>query len=243
MKSNYKITILIMFALAGFIIAISFQFFQEPKKIDTRDTRDTWELKADIQKQQKVQQKLYADIQESEKIIKKYEKESVNETIETLKKSVQKLKQETGFIKAEGKGIVFTLAPLFQDDPNRQAYPTMSPELLSRFMNELNKYGAMDTAIENERIISLTAIRDVNGSVYVNNHPIPSLPFDITVLVDNPEKLQSYIEYSNIRDAFAAENINLTSVTKEELTLPAYDEEIRLNSVDVEDAKETDGEK
>ncbi len=231
-----------MFALAGFIVAISFQFLQEPEDKDTRDTRDAWELKADIQKQQKLQQQLYADIQESETTINNYEKESVNETIETLKKSVQKLEQETGFVEAEGKGIVFTLAPLFQDDPNRQAYPTMSPELLSRFMNELNKYGAMDTAIENERIISLTAIREVNGSVYVNNHPIPALPFKVAVLVDNPEKLQSYIEYSNIRDAFAAENINLTSVTKEELTLPAYDQEIRLNSVDVQDAKETDGE-
>lgn len=239
MKPLYKVVILFVVAFAGFMVVM---LFQSPQHPDDRDTRDTWELRSDIQEQQKKQQQLYAAIQEAEETINQYGKESVNKTTDTLQKSVQTLKQEAGLTAAEGKGIVFSLAPLFQENISGQAYPQVSPVLLNRLINELNKYGATDIAINNERVISLTPIRDVNGGISVNDHPVSALPFEITVLVDHPKKLLGHMEYSNIRDNFAAENINITGVMKKELKLPAYDQEIYLDAIDIQDAIEADGE-
>ncbi|WP_099157998.1 DUF881 domain-containing protein [Virgibacillus ndiopensis] len=242
MKSKFKLVVLLVFLLAGFMIAVQFQSIQKPKE---RDTRDTWELRADIQEQQKTQQQLYAKIQQAEQTIHQYENDSVTQTTATLKKSVQALKEEAGLTEKKGNGVVFKVKPLFHeemDDTDVQVFPTLKPELLSRFINELNKYGATEISIANERVISITPIRNVNGTIYVNNHPLPPIPFEIKVLSENPEKLLSYMEYSSIRDYFAIENINLLGKTKNEIVLPKYDQEIHFKSIHLQEAEDVNGE-
>lgn len=220
------------------MVAIQIQSLQ---KQDERDTRDTWELRLDIQKQQKIQQHLYADIQEAEATINKYEKASIKDTMNTLKESVSKLKKEAGLTEISGKGVVFTMSPLFAENMDIQAYPKLTAPLVNMFINELNKYGATDIAIADERIVSFTPIRDVNGRLYVNNHPLPSLPVDIKVLAVNPERLLSYMEYSTIHDHFAVENISLTGSIRN-VILPAYDQKINLKQIHVMDDNGMDGE-
>ncbi|WP_188454480.1 DUF881 domain-containing protein [Virgibacillus oceani] len=242
MKSKYNLIVLLVFLLAGFMIAVQFQSFQKPKE---RDTRDTWELRADIQKQQKTQQELYANIQQAEKIINQYQYDSITQTTKTLKNSVQQLKEEAGLTEKKGKGVVFKVEPLFQEsmkDVDVQVYPVLTQELLSRLINELNKYGATDISIADERVISITPIRNVNGNIYVNNHPLPPLPFEIKVLAEDPKKLLSYVEYSSIRDYFAIENINLLGKAKDTIVLPKYDQDIHLESIHLLEAEDANGE-
>ncbi|UTW70967.1 DUF881 domain-containing protein [Anaerobacillus sp. HL2] len=46
-------------------------------------------------------------------------------------------------------------------------------------INELNIYNAKEIAIGSQRIISTSAIRDVNGVTHVNARRIPNLPLKI----------------------------------------------------------------
>lgn len=239
MKVQNKLVVSLIFALAGFMVAIQFQSFQHPIE---RDTRDTWEVRADIQKQQKTQQELYGSILAAEEMIQKYQNNSASESMETLKESVKKLKKDAGLTEITGKGVVFTLKPLFHESLEPQEFPNVSPELLSRFINELNTYGTTDISIANERLISISPIRNVNGNVYINNHPLPPIPFDIRVLVNNPDKLLSYMEYSHIRDDFAIEDIDLIGKKQSSVTLSSYDQKIHLKSIHLQEADETDGE-
>ncbi len=220
--------------LAGLMIAVLFQSNQKP---ETRDTRDLWEIRTELNEEQIKQQNLYKQISEAEEIINQYENEPNTEKIETLKEQVNKLKEKAGLSEKQGKGLVITVKPIFRDIKNGQAYPTIPPELINRLLNELKLYGATDIAIENERIISITPVRAVGDSTYVNNRPVPPLPIDIKVMSKDLEKLMDYMEVNKINDYFAIENIELSYEIEEVITLPKYDMPIDFQWFDSENVE------
>ncbi|KGX88535.1 DUF881 domain-containing protein [Pontibacillus litoralis] len=236
MNGKNKLTLSFIFALVGFMIAIQFQTTQNPEE---RDTRDLWEVRTEIQEQQKIQQELYSELEDLDVMLNQYEGKSETEQIDALKKSIQMLEKEAGLTEVSGKGIAIHVKPMFQEMNMPQTYPTLAPGLLQRLINELNNYGAKEIAIGNERITNLTPIRDVNGYTYVNNHPLPSLPVQIKVLTDNPQKLQEYMKVSQSRDEFAIENLELSFELREQLTLPAYEEVPPLNDIKIDENVET----
>lgn len=235
MSLRYKILFSIIFASVGFMIAIQFQSTQNPEK---RDTRDLWEVRTELQKQQKVQQQLYNKIIELDEMIARYEGQNQKEKVDTLKESIKELKRKAGLTDVKGEGIVIHVTPIFQNISSEQVYPTVSPGLLHRLINELNTYGASDIAISNERITNISPIRDVNGHTYVNNHPLPQLPIKIEVISENASRLLNYMQVSQSKEDFAIENMELEISQKEELTLPEYEQIPNLNYVEV-DNKET----
>ncbi|WP_226037940.1 DUF881 domain-containing protein [Aquibacillus saliphilus] len=237
MKISNKIIISLVCALAGLMIAVLFQSNQEP---DERDTRDLWEIRSELQVEQKAQQQLYQQISETESVLNQYREVSEHQQLDTLKESIVELKEEAGLTELTGSGVRITITPIFQGgNDNIQEYPTISPELLNRLLNELNTYGATDVAIENERIINVTPIRYVNGKTYVNNHALPSIPIEISILSDNPKRLLNHIEVSQSRDDFAIDDLELSAEIKNNITLPSYDEPIILDELDVNEQVET----
>ncbi|MFK4998041.1 DUF881 domain-containing protein [Bacillus sp. N9] len=64
---------------------------------------------------------------------------------------------------------------------------TVSPVILKRLINELNMYGAKHIAIDGERVINTTVIRDINGETKVGSHSLRTLPFDIVVITENKD--------------------------------------------------------
>lgn len=217
--------------LAGFMVAVLFQSNQQP---EARDTRDLWEIRTELKSEQVRQSNLYRQIREMENMIYQYESEPNIEKVETLKESVETLKEKAGLTEKIGKGVVITLKPIFRDLKLEQTYPTVPSDLMSRLFNELNIYGATDIAVENERIISVTPVRSVGGHTYINNRPIPPLPIDIYVLAKDVGKLIDYMEVSIINDYFAIENIELTFTEQNEITLPAYDQTIDYSALNTE---------
>lgn len=216
------------------MIAIQFQSTQTPEK---RDTRDLWEVRTELQKQQKVQQQLYSKIAELDEMIAKYEGQTQKAKVETLKQSIQELKQKAGLTDVTGEGIVITVTPIFQNIDKEQSYPTVSPELLQRLINELNTYGASEIAVSSERITNVSPIRDVNGHTYVNNHPVPPLPFQIKVLAEDASRLLDYMQVSQSKDDFAIENLELEIEKRKELTLPEYEQVPKLNYLKVDNTE------
>ncbi|MYL33052.1 DUF881 domain-containing protein [Pontibacillus yanchengensis] len=236
MKLRSKIIFSFIFALVGFMIAIQFQSNQKPEE---RDTRDLWEIRTELQEQQKIQQQLYSRITELDEMIQQYEGQSQSEKVATLKQSIVELRKKAGLTEVEGNGINIKVKPIFQDLDSSQSYPTISPALLQRLINELNTYGATDIAIGNERITNISPIRDVNGYTYINNHPIPPLPVDIKVLTQSPKRLLDYMQVSQSKDEFAIENLELSITVEENMTLPKYEQMPRLNHLKVDENTET----
>lgn len=215
----YKVLFSIIFACIGFMVAIQFQSTQNPEQ---RDTRDLWEVRTEIQNQQKIQQQLYNKLAELDEMLTQYEGQTKQVKVETLKESIEELKMKAGLKEVTGEGVIIKVTPIFQNIDEEQSYPSVSPELLHRLMNELNTYGASDIAIANERITNVTPIRDVNGHTYVNNHPLPPLPVTIKVLAADAKRLLDYMQVSQSKDDFAIENLELKLSQKDRLTLPAY---------------------
>ncbi|MCA0983565.1 DUF881 domain-containing protein [Halobacillus yeomjeoni] len=227
MKKQSKWMVGLVCLFAGFMVAVQFQTTAGEPEI--RDTRDEWEVREALVKQQDVQQELLQKISEADQTIENYEEKSSAEQVAALKKSIEKLEKKVGLTEVEGEGVSIEISAIFIENiEGVQAYPAVTPQLLSRLLNELNTFGADEISIGNERITSLSPVRDVNGSTYVNNRPFPPLPVQIKVLTDQPEKLRDYIHASQSKEIFNIENLDLQAEVKEELTLPKYDDPLHL---------------
>lgn len=224
-QSKWMVSIVCLFA--GFMVAIQFQSSNRPSEV--RDTRDEWEVREALVKQQERQQELLQKISDADETIEKYDEQSSKQKLETLKRSIEKLEAKVGLTEKKGRGVLIEISPIFLENvEGGQFYPQMSPQLLSRLLNELNTFGADEIAIGNERITSISPVRDVNGSTYVNNRPFPPLPVKIKVLSDQPKKLRDYINASQSKEIFSIENLDLQPEIKQELVLPKYDDPLHL---------------
>ncbi|MRG85488.1 DUF881 domain-containing protein [Salinibacillus xinjiangensis] len=230
-----KVIIAFVSLLIGLMVAILFQSNQQP---EDRDTRDLWEIRTELRDKQMDQQNLYDQIREAEQTLEQYQRQSNEEQIETLKKSVEQLKVKAGLTEIDGRGIEIAVEPIFKESLDGQAYPTIPPELLYRLMNELYTYGATDIAIEQERIIDVSPIRVVNGTTYVNNRPLPPVPIKIYVLSRDSQKLLDYMQVSKVNDYFAVENLEISYRVDYHLTLPAYNHPTDLEWIEPVDSEE-----
>ncbi|SDP07667.1 DUF881 domain-containing protein [Halobacillus aidingensis] len=226
MKRRTQWLLSTVFLLIGFMVAVQFQTTSH--ETEMRDTRDVWEVREDLKTQQEHQQDLLEKIAGADQTIENYEKQTSREQVETLKDSIEYLEKKIGLQKKKGAGVELTIRPIFEEGVAGQEYPSVSPHLLSRLLNELNTYGAEDISIGNERLTNLSPVRDVNGSTYVNNRPIGSLPLTIRVLAEDPEKLQDRMKASPTQDIFNIDNMEIVFEVKEQLVLPKYDDPLHL---------------
>ncbi|WP_077622103.1 DUF881 domain-containing protein [Sediminibacillus massiliensis] len=235
MYYKHKFLISLVFCFVGFMAAILFASNREP---DERDTRDLWEVRTQLQEEQKLQQHLYQQLSEAEETIDQYKAESGSDNVETLKASLEDLREKAGLTELTGEGLVIEIAPMFLENERFQTYPELTPELLSRLFNELRTYGAIDISIENERVINNTPIRYVNGKTYINNHPLPSVPLEIKVFAENPHRLLNYMEVSQSIEEFAIEDLLINLSYREEITLPKYEDSLLIETLKIADTDE-----
>ncbi|WP_208589312.1 DUF881 domain-containing protein [Gracilibacillus suaedae] len=231
-KQNVAIGIVCL--LVGLMIAILFN--TNHQTID-RDTRDTWEIRTALLEEQKIQQNLYMEIAEAEQTLQEYQEQTEHQQIESLKNSINELREQAGLTEKSGQGITVTLEPMFLEE-DYQEYPEINAELLQLLINELNAAGATEMAIESQRVINITPIRDVNDNIYVNNSSIGELPTKIHVLTNDSEEIINHLEVSEIGDYFALENVTMNLSEQSDIVLPEYDEQIDLQDVDIVDVPE-----
>ncbi len=214
--------------LIGFMIAIQFQTTKEPL---IRDTRDVRELRKELIAEQEKRQQLNVEIHKAERILAKY-----NELIENredgitdvLSEQIAELRKEAGLEEKTGKGLVITISPLESGQPFGYERRIPSPEVFRYLVNELNIYGAEDIAVENERIISTSAFRDVNHITYLNSRRLPPPPLEVKVLARDPEILQNHMVVSDSVEYFEINGFSLTFEQRDEITLPAYEQTPRV---------------
>jgi uncharacterized protein YlxW (UPF0749 family) len=189
------------------MFAVGLQTTSHPK---IRDTRDIWELRADLKTEQQLQRQLLLEMEDYEGKLQDYKQKQRSNQEAVLRETVRELEQEAGLTKAEGPGVVLRIEPFYSDNYVGPITETVSPELLQRLINELNMYGAKEIAIADERITNTTAIRDVNGITKIGDRKISSLPIEVKVIADDAEMLYNRLNVSTIRDDFIVENLQLT---------------------------------
>lgn len=218
--------------LIGIMLAIQFQTVQDPV---VRDTRDTWQLRADLEKGKELEAKLIREISSTEEKLSNYLNEREQSKEETLRNTLEELKEEAGLTDVTGPGV-----KIYIDKVNDQlvGYPfeeNISPDLLSRLLNEINMYGAEHVSIGGQRVINSTVIREIAGSTKINGRTIKEWPIEILVVTKDmktAEKLCHRLRASSIVDNFFIDNMTLTVMDAEsDVTIPAYEDEIRLKNI------------
>nr|MBA5587433.1 DUF881 domain-containing protein [Anaerobacillus isosaccharinicus]QOY38659.1 DUF881 domain-containing protein [Anaerobacillus isosaccharinicus] len=211
----------IVTTIIGFMIAIQFKTTKEPV---VRDTRDILQLRQDLRVEKERQQELNQEIEKQFLLLSQLQEQENIEDV--MIDALNDLKERSGLTPVSGEGIILEIKPMYTD--YGFIPQTVPPHLLRILINELNIYNARDIAIGNQRIISTSAIRDVNGVTHVNARRIPNLPLRVKVLANDAEKLHHEMIVSQSVEYFAIENLSLTSTPINFTTLPGYDQSLRV---------------
>lgn len=230
-KKNWSFTIIAL--VIGFMIAIQFQTVQKPV---VRDTRDVWQLREDLLKEKELQSKLIKEIRSNEEKISMYKSERSHSKEQILRETLEELKQEAGLTPITGPGIILTIEPVFEEVILGQPVAKVSPELLQRLINELNMYEAKFVAIDGNRIINTTVIRDINGETKIDGQAIKKIPFEVKVVAEDrqtAEKLYNRMQVSKSVEEFFIDNLRVTvSKPIQEVTVPAYENKIIVRNME-----------
>ncbi|WP_043963596.1 DUF881 domain-containing protein [Anoxybacillus thermarum] len=216
--------------IIGFMLAIQFQTSQEP---DVRDTRDIWEIRRDLQKEQELHKQLLNEIRKYEETLEQYEQQRSENKGAILRQTVEELKKEAGLTEVVGEGIVLYIEQMYDESYVGPVSDTISADLLRRLINELNMYGAEHISIADQRLVNTTVIRDINGVTKVDSYPLRSFPIEIKVITPDAEKMYNRLKASTIADDFALENLLLTvSEPQQRVVISPYDGTVRVKRME-----------
>lgn len=215
------------------MLAVQFQSVQKPV---VRDTRDTWQLREDLQKETEIEARLIREIRSNEEKLFSYETERKQSKEQALRNTLEELKEEAGLTDVTGPGVRLYIYPLNEEYliGNKEISP--SSDLLRRLLNEMNMYGAIHTSVGGQRVINTTVIREIAGETKINGRSLNSLPIEIIVVTkdfQSAKELYNRMEVSRIAENFFIDNLTVTVMPPEEnITVPAYRDTIQIRNIE-----------
>lgn len=216
--------------IVGFMIAVQFQTIKEPV---VRDTRDTWELREDLIHEKKLELQLINEIRSINAKVEEYENDTSQSKEKVLKDTLAELKQEAGATEVTGSGIIIKIEPVSKEILLGEDPGVVTSELMQRLVNELNLYGAEEIAINDNRYVNTTVIREVNNVLKMDGNSLNQLPIEIKVIAkdsNTAEKLFNYMKVSKSADEFFLSNLLLNvEQPKESIKIPAYSDTINVH--------------
>lgn len=227
MKKTVYIRFTIILLIIGFMLSVQYNTVQNPK---TRDTRDIWAIRQELSKETETHSELLSEVYLLDQTILKYEN-MVNESAEfALIDTVEQLKEDIGLDEYTGPGLTIKVEPSLESIALGQPVEGISPDLLIRLINEINRFKAKDIEVDGKRIIYSSPIRDVNGKTTVNNISVRNAPFTIkigTSTFEDAQKMYNQLEASTIGDDFYIDNLKLKIGEPEhKITISAFDQTI-----------------
>ncbi|ANU22828.1 DUF881 domain-containing protein [Planococcus donghaensis] len=213
----------IMF-LIGLMTAVQYNTINEP---DRRDTRDVWEVRQELSREKKMHSQLLSEIGTLDETLNKYDAAADESPEQALRETAGELRNAVGLTETTGPGIEVFVEPSMEAVALGLEIEGISPDLLIRLVNEINRYDALYVSIDGKRIINTTSIRDINGETSVNGKPVETPPFSIKIIsksMKDSEKLYNHILASRILDDFYIDNMSLTvSAPQSDMVIQAYD--------------------
>jgi len=184
----------------------------------------TEQLTAEIKKLREENEELLIKIQECEEIIEKYESaaQEKGSDYQALMDELSKAKIQAGLVPMEGPGVVVTVNNLFISDiDGGQIVQSVHYEDLLKLVNELNAAGAEAIAINDERIIATTEIRNAGDYIVINTNR-HSVPFEIKA-IGNPDNLEAALKLLGGVVDHLGEILDIKIKTVDKLVIPGYD--------------------
>lgn len=233
MKKRITGRFTVILFVIGFMTAIQYNTVNTN---DTRDSRDTWEIRQQLSREKQLHSELLSEISLLDETIAKYGDQATQDPEAVLKETVEDLRISAGLSQTVGPGIELEISPSLEAIALGNEITEIPPDLLIRLVNEINRFNGIELAIAGERVTNTTAIRDINGYTTVNTEPISTPPFTIAITAASMEearKLSSYLTASAIHDDFYIDDLIITiSEPLEELVLPAFKKEINMEHLE-----------
>ncbi|RNA69685.1 DUF881 domain-containing protein [Alteribacter keqinensis] len=209
--------------IIGFMVAVQFQTTKEP---DVRDTRTVMELRQELTAEKEKQQELIEELATQEEMLEQLQNTGNVENV--IEEAINGLKARAGLTEVSGEGVLIEIRPYFDENYQGGAIRTVPAHLVRMLINELNIYGAKDIAVGSQRIVSTTPIREVQGVTLINSRRMTTFPLQVRVLTDDPEQLHHYMMTSEVKEYLQYENLEFTSAPMTDITVPAYDQSMRV---------------
>ncbi|MBK3494486.1 DUF881 domain-containing protein [Viridibacillus sp. YIM B01967] len=215
---------IIVLFIIGFMLAMQYNTVKNPKQ---RDTRDLWDIRRELSLEKQRHSELLANIRSLNTTISKYDNLNNDSPDRVLRETVQELKQEAGLTVIKSPGLVLSVDAAMEAKALGQEVPNISPDLMVKLVNDINRFKGNAVVIDGKRIVQTTAIRDINGQTTVNSLAVRTPPFSLiisTSTLADAKKLASYLEASSIADEFYIDNLTLSiGEPQKKLALDAYD--------------------
>ncbi|MFJ7933056.1 DUF881 domain-containing protein [Sporosarcina sp. NPDC096371] len=213
---HWKFTFILL--IVGFMIAIQYNSMKTPEE---RDTRDIWTIRHELSTEKQFHSELLSEIRELDKTINTYKSLSDENTGKALAETVDNLYRQAGMTDVEGPGIVIEVRPSAESVAFGTPITGISPDLLTRFVNEVNRYNGFTLEIDGKRFTTLSSIRDINGITTVNGLNVSTPPFTMKIIsasLTESEKMYNYLAASPIHDDFYLDNL-LLDIRKPEASI------------------------
>lgn len=204
---HWRFTLILL--LVGFMTAVQFNSMKNPEE---RDTRDIWTIRQDLASEKQFHSELLSEIRELDKTILTYKSLNNENTGRALTQTVDQLYRQAGVTDVEGPGIIIKVRPSAESVAFGVPITGISPDLLTRFVNELNRFKGHILEIDGKRYTILSSIRDINGKTTVNGLNVSTPPFSIKIISPtfaDSEKVYNYLVASAIHDDFYLDDLIL----------------------------------
>jgi uncharacterized protein YlxW (UPF0749 family) len=220
-KLGGKAAIMLVCMILGLMLATQFKNVQNVG--GNVSLQRTQELTSQIQKLNQdivSQQGIIGDL---EKRISEYENAAKDEgkINDTMYKELERSRILAGLTELEGPGVIVTvnIVPV-TDWGEAGIVRNVYYEDLLMLVNELNAAGAEALAINNERIISTTEIRNAGDYIVINTNR-HSAPFEIKA-VGNPETLEASLKLlGGVADSLG-EELEIKIKREQKIRIPKY---------------------
>lgn len=217
-SSTGQLAITLVSLILGLMLAAQFKNVQ---KVGGNVSRQrTQELTEYIKKLEFDNESLNNRIGEYEDIISSYESASKDET---LINELAKSKSQAGLLPMEGPGVVVIVDNLYIGglEGGHQMVQNVHYDDLLRLVNELNAAGAEAIAINNERVISTTEIRNAGDYIVINTNR-HSVPFEIKA-IGNAENLEAALKLLGGVVDNLGQILDIKIKTESKITIPKFE--------------------
>lgn len=176
-------------------LALAAQFKNVQRVGGSVSLQRTQELTRQVQKLEQENEALEARIQEYETRIKEFENavQSEGQSNKLIYEELERTRMLAGLVDVQGPGVVVTVNVKYVNEWGQDAIvQNVRYDDLLKLVNELNAAGAEAIAINDERIIATTEIRNAGDYIVINTNRY-SAPFEIKA-IGNPDTLEAALK-------------------------------------------------
>ncbi len=212
---TWFLSLVFVTSVLGLLVGMQVKLLEVPEPVLPPDARIS-SLSAELSDLNRQKESLEQEIADLESNIDSA-RQGFGQAETALQSEITKHKIWAGLMELEGPGVILSI----EDLPGGDHVFALRDEDLLRVINEMRSAGAEAIAINEQRVVSTTAIRQAGPFINVNLERI-SPPYQISA-IGNSEKLRKELEREGgVIDTAQYLGMKIDITVHNELKLPAY---------------------